>query len=417
MNAVTPIEREHSPKGASSAERWMNCAGSAALLKQLEFPETDEPEYRGLGKAAHKLASHCLETHTDTWEYIGGQANDHKIILPSLPEPELKLQPGFYPVDKDMTDAVQTYLDYARTYMTGANTVMVEERIGRDPLTRPHPDFYGTVDFGAYGAHVLAIIDYKHGEGIYVEAENNLQMKYYAYGVLYERRQRGVTIAPDRLVKLVIVQPRCYAEEGGIREWETTAGEILAWGDDFLIPKMEATEIDNDFNAGQWCRFCPAKLFCPLLVGLFGAAAKANPKAIPQLSDVRLSLEYQQREAVKFYMKALDDEVLRRNMTGNTVPETKLVYKKSNRVFRDGAVELFTARFGDEAFEKPSFKSPAGMEKISDEAKKLVKEWAFMPKTGLTVVPLTDNRTAVKVEKVVDTFAHLATQSNTEITQ
>lgn len=390
-------ELEHSPKGASSAERWMNCAGSAALLKQLEFPETDEPEYRGLGKAAHQLAYDCLTKTLDTWETIGTEVM------------------GFT-VDKNMADAVQTYIDYVRGFMTGQTTILIEERIGADPTKRPHPDFYGTVDFGAYGPVALRVTDYKHGEGIVVEPEDNVQMKYYAYGLLYEQRQRGVEIKPDRKVILCICQPRAYHELGGVREWETTAGEILVWGDEVLIPKMEATELDNEFNAGQWCRFCPAKLFCPLLVGLFGAAAKANPNAIPQLSDQRLSLEYQQREAVRFYMKALDDEVYRRNMTGNTVPETKLVYKKANRVFRDGAQELFVQRFGDEAFEPAEFKSPAKMEKVSGDAAALVKEWAYMPKTGLTVAPASDKRTAVKVEKVTDTFAHLASNEPTENT-
>ncbi len=35
----------HSPLGASAAERWMNCAGSVTLIKQLDLEDTDEPEY------------------------------------------------------------------------------------------------------------------------------------------------------------------------------------------------------------------------------------------------------------------------------------------------------------------------------------------------------------------------------------
>lgn len=31
----------HSPLGASSAERWMNCPGSVALLKDLKMETTD----------------------------------------------------------------------------------------------------------------------------------------------------------------------------------------------------------------------------------------------------------------------------------------------------------------------------------------------------------------------------------------
>lgn len=395
MNAAMEVfgntpEPAHSPKGASSAERWMNCSGSSALLKGLSFPETDEPEWTSLGTAAHALAWHCLIQGADTWEMVG-----------------MELMTG-HKVDQNMADAVQEYLGYCRQFMLPGVTTLIETRIGEKPENRPHPDFYGTVDFSARSADWLRVVDYKHGEGIVVEPFQNTQMKYYAFGLLHERRRRGVDVRRDLPVILAIVQPRAFHIEGGIREWETTAGEIMDWGDNVLIPQMNAVEIETEFNAGSWCRFCPAKLFCPLLTGLFGAAAKTDPKIIPALSAERLGLEYEQREAVKFYMKALDEEVYRRNMTGNTVPGTKLVYKKANRVFREGAAPLFKTRFGDAAFSAPELLTPAQMEKISDDAKKLVKEWAFMPVGGLTVAHLTDKRTAVTPEKITDTFAHYA---------
>ena len=61
----------HSPLGASSAERWMSCPGSVSLIKQLDLDETDEPEYRGLGIAAHEAGAHCLKNKLDAWEVMG----------------------------------------------------------------------------------------------------------------------------------------------------------------------------------------------------------------------------------------------------------------------------------------------------------------------------------------------------------
>lgn len=378
----------HSPKGASSAERWMNCPGSAILLRQLSLPETDEPEYRALGLAAHELGAHCLLNATDTWETIGmifhGQT-----------------------VDDNMADAVQTYLDYVRPLMIGT-TYFIEQKIGDlADGPRPHPDFYGTTDFGAYSTDVLDVVDYKHGEGIVVEAEENVQMMYYAYGILWKKLAHGVQVRSDRIVRLTIVQPRAFHPDGPIRTWETTAGEIIAWAEEVLLPAMQAAEIDNDFQAGAWCRFCSAKLFCPLLQGLFGAAAKANPEAIPNFSAKRLSLEYQQRDAVKFYMKALEDEVYRRNMIGHTVPGTKLVQKQAKRVWRPEAQKVMVEAFGEDAMTKPELKSPAEMEAIGPVAKKLVKEYAYTPNTGLTVALESDRKLAVKVEKTADIFAHM----------
>lgn len=388
-------EPVHSPKGASSAERWMNCPGSAVLLKRLKMPETDEPEYRGLGIAAHEAAAHCLEQEIDTWEIVGQKFHT-------------------FECDPVMADAVQVYLDFVRPLREGASTVYIEQRVGSDPDKRPHPDFYGTVDFAAYGTEVLDVVDYKHGEGIVVDPDENPQLMYYAYGILHERIQRGAAVRSDRVVRLTIVQPRAYSEDGVIRSWETTAGELIHWAETTLIPAMENAEFDMTFDTGKWCRFCPAKLVCPLLTSLFGAAMKANPAAIPNFKSERLGLEYTQRDAVKAYMKALEEEIFRRNMTGNTVPGTKLVQKKAKRVFKEGAEEIFKARFGEQALEPPSLKSPSQMADISPDAKKLVGQWAYMPNTGFTVAGEDDNRGAVKVERVEDVYASFIDQAGAD---
>lgn len=387
-------EPEHSPKGASSAERWMNCPGSSILLNELKLPQSDEQDYRRDGVAAHEAAAHCLQQNLDTWEIVGQEFHGVKI-------------------DKVIADAVQMYLDAVRADITPSATLYVEVRIGADPETRPHPNFYGTADAVVYDTDITTVTDYKHGEGIVVEADNNPQLLYYAYGVLKTRTH----VRSDRVVRLRIVQPRAWHEDGPIRECEPTAGEILQWGDTVLLPAMERAEIDNDFDAGKWCRFCPAKLFCPLLTGIFGAAAKANPNTIPGFGNKRIGLEYQQREAVKFYMHALEDEVYRRNMLGNTVPGTKLVLKKANRIFKDGADALFRARFGAAAVSPAELKSPAQMAAIGPDAKKLVEQWAYMPQTGLTVAPESDKKPAVKVEKAADTFAHLIEAGDNADTQ
>lgn len=395
----TQEDRKHSPLGASSAERWMNCPGSNILLNQLHLPETDEPEYRSLGKAAHEAAAYCLEAVSDTWEIVGQKFLDVE-------------------VDQEMADAVQMYLNHVRPLMIGATTVMVEKRIGEK--ARPHPQFYGTVDFAAYGPEFLDVVDYKHGEGIVVEPEENPQMMYYAYGIIYARQQQGVEVRSDRIVRLTIVQPRAFHIDGPIRQWETTVGEIIHWAENELIPAMEIAETDQSFDAGKWCRFCPAKLFCPLLSGIFGAAAKADPNAIPNFGARRLGLEYQQRDAVKFYMKALEDEVYRRNSIGHTVPGTKLVQKQAKRVWQasvtvkiDGAdktipiAAYLKGEIGNDAFTPPELRSPADMEKVSPAAKLLVKEYAYTPNTGLTVALESDRKQEVKVEKTADIFAHM----------
>jgi hypothetical protein len=372
----------------------MNCSGSSVLLAKLKLPTTEEKDYQGLGTGAHEAAAHCLTEGIDTWEIMGQKFHGFEVGEPG------KDADGRERID---FNAVQMYVSDVRQFMTHSATVYIEKRIGEDPEKRPHPDFYGTVDFASCDTDEMIVEDFKYGEGIVVEPEWNEQMLYYAYGILLARP----IVRSDRVVRLRICQPRAFHTDGPIREWATTAGEILHWGETELLPAMNAAEIDNDFDAGQWCRFCPAKLFCPLLVGIFGAAAKADPNMLPNFSNKRIGLEYQQIDAVKFYTDALKAEAYRRQMTGTEIPGLILTPKRSIRVFKEGAAEVFKEKLGDAAFTAPELRSPAEMEKVSPEAKRLVKEYAYHPDNGLTVAIDDGKKRAVKVEKIADVFQHM----------
>lgn len=372
----TDSKPAHSPLGASSAERWMNCAGSVALIKALELPESDEEDWRRNGVAAHEAAAHCLQNNLDAWEVAGEKFHDT-------------------PVDLEIAEAIQVYLDHCRALAADAGQVLVETRIS-------HPDhklFYGTVDFAAVVGTVLHVRDYKHGQGIVVEADDNPQIMYYAYGLL-SRHPEVETIT------LGIVQPRAFHPDGPIRVSEPiTAAYLRDWAAEELIPAMLRTEMDNDLSIGGWCRFCPAKLVCPAMTALFGAAMQADPKQIVQLNNASLSRTYQMVQGVKFYLKALEEEVFRRMQNGAELEGLKLVHKKANRVWHDGAKDAAIARFGDAALSVPELKSPAEIERLSAAAKAWVKEHAYTPESGLTVALDDDKRPGVKMRSLKETFA------------
>lgn len=382
----------HSPLGASGAERWMNCPGSVSLIKELNLPETDEPEYRGLGIAAHEAAAHCLKNGLDAWEVIGQKFHD-------------------FEVDQNMGQAIQVYIDVVRPLMKPGNIAYIEHGLAYQQedynvreIIDPRADgilkkyFYGTGDACIVrpSDKYMDVIDYKHGEGIIVEAENNPQLLYYAFGF--------ILLHPEvDTVRIRIVQPRTFDEP--VKTWIVKADYIKQWVKDQLVPAMQLTEMDGaELDAGSWCRFCPAKLICPMMASLFGAACKSNPKEIVPLSDATLGRSFQYREAVKFYLKALEEEVFRRLNMGGVVPGCKLVPKKANRVFKPEAPALFKEKFGEDAFTKPELRSPAEMEKLGAEAKALVREYAYTPQTGLTVATDDDKRPAVKIETTEQAF-------------
>lgn len=408
MAEDTHAQRAHSDLGGSGVERWENCPGSVALLKRLRealldmgIPlDSDEPDYRREGTAMHEAAEHCLTKGLDTWEIVGHTFNETEI-------------------DGPMSNAIQVYLDRCRQDMDKATAFGVEARIS-SPI---HPEFYGTTDFWAFLVHdgivpprpmnevfgdnyELVVRDLKGGEGIIVEPDDNPQLKYYAFGIIdgWERRA-SVELHPDLKVRLSICQPRAFHHTGQVtREWVTTVGEIKAWVKAILVPAMLATEYDHGLKAGEWCRFCPAKLICPLLVGLARAAAVHDPKEIVSYSDENIGRSYQHVQAIKFYLKALEEEAFTRLNRGRTMDGfVKLVPKKANRVYSVGA-SVIKDKFGDDAMTKPEVKSPAELEKVSPAAAEWVKEHAYMPQTGLTVALWSDKRPGVRVKSAAETF-------------
>jgi hypothetical protein len=345
-----------------------------ALLKELAIEEdSDEPDYRSLGTAAHAAAHECLVNGVDAWETIGERHGKHE-------------------VDEDMANAVQVYLDEVRSLITPESKVFYEFGIDAPDF---HPSFYGTLDCGVIDGTTMYIRDYKHGEGIAVDTEENPQIMYYAYGLLRHHPE-------VETVNLRIVQPRIAWAHND--PWVVSADYIRQWAETTLHNAMLATELDNDLDAGPWCRFCPAKLVCPLMTSLFGAAMQADPKRVPDLSDESLGRSYQYTQAVKFYLKALEEAVLGRLNAGKEITGVKLVNKKSNRVFKDGAMDVFVKALGEEAYTKPELRTPAEMERVSPAAKKLVHEWAFVPVTGVTVALSDDRRPAVKVQTTTEAF-------------
>lgn len=367
---------KHSPLGASGAERWMNCPGSNVLLKTLDLPPTDEADFARDGTAAHEASAHCILQCKDSWEVIGNK---------------------FYKdveVTSEMAEAIQIYLDYVNKLRANSAASWWCEFHISDDL---HPLFYGTVDFGALEDGLLEIVDFKYGAGIVVEPEHNPQLMYYAYGLLQHQPSA-------RRVKLTIVQPRAWHPGAIIRSWETTAEELSEWGTKTLLPAMQAAEIDETLVAGPWCRFCPAKLACPLLSGLFRAAAVINPKTIVNLSDEAAGRDYKLREAVKFYLKAQEDDMMRRLLAGREIADAKLVHKKADRVWKDASEGVFYTQFGDEIYTKPQMLSPAKMEALGPKAKELVKEFSYMPQSGFTVALADDRRIGVKLQSTQAAF-------------
>lgn len=408
----------HSVKGASSAERWMNCPGSSALIEEFGIPEvTDEPSYREEGIAMHEGAAHCLAADIDAWEIVGDTFG--KVALTEA-----------------MCDGIQVYLDRVRPGIDRQRGFINQQFFIEAKLSAPdvHAQMFGSVDFAAMVGHehsrdragepkgFLDVTDLKGGEGIVVDPEHNVQMMYYAFMILHSYFP---DLEDDFPVRLTIVQPRAFSYDGPIREWWTTVGDIKGWVVRDLLPAMHST--DDSLQPGMWCRFCPAKLVCPALASLFKAAVTYDPKSAAHLTNEQLGLSYAQIKPAEFYIKAIEDEVFRRLSAAQDVIGAKLVNKKANRIFKDTVTETvegekvevplidaIKVRFGDKAFTEPKLKSPAELSALGPVAKAFVSEYAYMPVTGLTVALEDDKRVGIKVQSATERFSGALAALDTE---
>lgn len=366
---ISDIPAGHSFLGASSAERWMACPGSVALIKAIALtadPEAEEPDYRRDGVQAHALAAMCLEADVDAWEL------DDTAAFPD--------------VTPEMMEAVQSYLDYVRS-LPGIRHV--ESRVHRPEL---HSDFYGTLDFAAVSRKTgggIHFVDYKHGVGVVVEVEYNLQLMYYAYGFLGDDED----YENSEPVELTVVQPRADHCDGPIRTWATTVGEIRQWAHEVLLPAMQATETDAYLDMGDHCRFCPAKLVCPAMRAL-------AHKGLTGAEQVT----YAEAQQLKMLLKAVEERAYARLMAGE-LPEVvgaKLVRGRANRLWK--VMAPLGAVFGKEAWNEPTLRSPAQIEKLP-EGKTFTAEWAFSPEAGLVLATLDNKKAAVKPKATDEKFS------------
>jgi len=362
----------HSPLGASSAERWMACPGSTTLINALregdpEF-DTDDPDYRRDGVQAHALAAECLNAGIDAWE------------APVENYPDLTAE---------MMAAVQVHLDYVRS--------LDGQRFVEYKLHRPgfHEAMYGTVDAAVQGQRKgLHVIDYKHGVGVVVEVENNPQIMYYAFMLIDELGD----FDDDEEVTLTIVQPRVtWHPDGGVRSWVSTVGHIRRWAGETLRPAMERTAVEGYLATGEHCRFCPAKLICSGFLQRANRALKLGD--IKALTDDLLAELLHDVPLLKMALTALTAEAKKRTINeAKVLPGWKLVNAMADRIWKDTAP--VADKFG---FQPQKIKSPAQVE-AEPGGKEFVAEWAFRPNAGYDLVPETDRRKAVVLEKSSETF-------------
>ena len=146
----------HAVLSASSSDRWIHCPPSARLCEIFDDVGSD---YAAEGTDAHTLCEYRLRSA------LGLPAED----------PVEKL--SWY--SEEMEECAEAYVSYVLELVEAAKqagstpTVLIEQKVD---FSRWVNEGFGTADCVVIANGTLNIVDYKHGKGVEVSAEENSQM-------------------------------------------------------------------------------------------------------------------------------------------------------------------------------------------------------------------------------------------------
>lgn len=332
----------HALLSASAAHRWLVC--TAAPQYEATFPDSGGTDYTREGTLAHSVCELCAQR-----KFFGLSTRKYNSDLKKL-----QASPYYKP---EMLETADFYVSYLyEKCMTYAEMPHVSFEVRVD-LSDIIPDGFGTCDCTIIGGDTLHITDYKHGQGVVVEAAENPQMMLYAYGAL----KRYMPIYGDSIkhVSMAIVQPRVTYE---VKEYALTVTELIAWGQEFVKPRAQlAHEGKGEFVAGDHCRFCRGKEVCPMrakqntaledFAGCVLPNKAENPldpaaRKILGLPPILTNAEIgdlltRGKNLVSWY-EDLQSCALQIVLNGGLIPGYKAVEGKSNRAFRDAEAAMAT---------------------------------------------------------------------------
>jgi hypothetical protein len=372
----------------------MNCTNSIAYERMFALATCKNKLSRDETSELHTLLARFETTYDDArlsgykaddeseWASEGTRAHD-------FAEAILKGKAGIMdvPEKNDMRKAVASYVEECQRLEAESSEMgmFVEEQV---------PLFYdesstGTMDFAVASKERVRVRDYKHGAGVYVEAEENSQLAIYALSTMKMLEDEGYyKFDPDTLVEIGIWQPRHRLWDPS-HLWVLTYHDLKAWGREI---QQKADEVDSGAGVfapdDEVCRWCKLKAFCgarrhhimqgmPTLDdhdeidfltdlpdfkerGSEGKFDKSFPSAearlgiytlnYPPLTESQMAQIFRNRKGIEKFLEDIAKYMTQRALDGNPVEGTKLVNGvQGNRAWAsDDAAESFMVGAGIE---------------------------------------------------------------------
>jgi len=343
--------------GGSSAKRVINCPGSVALVTKV--PPKPSSSYAEEGTFLHE----CME------RILNGESID---TFEDATEEQLneKLRPAFAALDEIDPDG-------KLEFQTEVHVAFPE----------PLQEVFGSCDVVGRRGDTAIILDWKFGSGVWVDAEENDQLMFYAAAAMHTESCRWAFEGVNK-IECIIVQPP------HVKVWQTTPGRIKNFERELVRAIHSAMREDAPLKKGDHCRWCAAKAICPLMNGEANRAVKTQLDNLPDLSDA-LKLA----DLLEPWIKDVRELALRSMEDGKEITDFKLVSKRATRQWVDaeGAREALE-QMGLDMSELMETKllSVAQAEKVLKKHKfALPKDHVVSISSGNTIAPRTDPRPAV----------------------
>jgi hypothetical protein len=359
----------------------MNCSPSARLCESYEDKGSG---YAVEGTEAHRLGEYKLRC---------ALGEDMSAVA------DIREHLDYY------TDEMEEYADgYAAFILEMVETarqactdtqVLIEQRLD---FSKYVEEGFGTGDCVVIADGTLHVIDYKHGQGVLVEAEENPQMKLYALGAL----EIFDGIYDIDTVSMTIYQPR----RGNVSTCTVFKESLYQWAAEILKPAADlAYAGGGEYNCGEWCRFCKAKHDCRKRAEENMALAGYDFKRPPLLEDDEIESILGKVDALLSWASDIKDYCLQAALGGKRWQGWKLVEGRSNRKYVDEeAVANTVSAAGFDPYEHKVMGITA-MEKTLGKAKfsELLGGLVEKPQGKPTLVPKSDKRPAINT--AADDFA------------
>jgi hypothetical protein len=349
--------------GGSTAKRVIACPGSVALSTNVPNLSTS---YALDGTLCHNVIADVLDVGRAPEEFVGFSYDGG----PEVTETHVadKLRP-----------ALALFADHVDA--DGETAFTVETRVDFGDFL---PGVFGTIDLLGRRGDRAIVLDWKFGDGVIVDAEENEQLLFYAAAAL---RTRAVSWVFDgaKDLELIIIQPP------SIRRWVTTFDRVRQ----FEVELARAVKIAQAPNAplaiGDHCRFCPAKAICPEMTGEVDRALRTQ---LENLGSDQIGGALMMADRLEEWIASV--RAVAHKMLSEGVPVTgwKLVPKRATRQWVDA--DAAVAALGDkiEMYEKTVL-SPAKAEKALKKIKSsLPDDLVVAVSSGDTIAPESDPRPA-----------------------